>query len=152
MDERVWAPRVTVATVVYDNERYLMVEEFDQGRRVLNQPAGHLEPGERLPHAAVRETLEETGWEITLEAVLGASLFTNPDTGICYFRTSFLAQPVRHHPEQALDDGIIGAVWLTYAEILERQQDLRSESVMASIQQHRSGRRYDLDYFYPQAL
>ena len=86
-------PRVTVATVVYDGGRYLLVEErAEEGRAVLNQPAGHLEPGESLAEAARRETLEESGWEVEIEAVLGASLFSNRVSGLTYYRTSFLAR------------------------------------------------------------
>ena len=54
-------PHLTVATIVCRHHRYLMVEEFDSGPLVLNQPAGHVEPGEDLLVAAVRETEEETG-------------------------------------------------------------------------------------------
>jgi len=92
-----WMPHVTVAAVVFRDGRYLLVEEIDAGRRVLNQPAGHLEPDETLVEAARRETLEETGWEVEIEALLGASLFTSARTGVAYFRTSFLARPVHHH-------------------------------------------------------
>ena len=87
-----WIPHVTVATVVFRDGRYLLVEEIDGGRRVLNQPAGHLEPNETLVEAARRETLEETGWEVEIQALLGASLFTSAQTGVSYLRTSFLAQ------------------------------------------------------------
>lgn len=152
MSQREWVPHVTVATIVFDNDRYLMVDEIREGRRVLNQPAGHVERGETLPQAAVRETLEETGWEVALESVLGASLFSNPLTGDAYYRTSFVAVPLHFHPDMELDAGIEGCVWLTYEELLERKADLRSESVMATIEQHRSGRRFSLDFFYPQNL
>ena len=59
-----WKPHITVATIVEDNGRFLMVEEPKDGRTVLNQPAGHLDPDETLIEAAVRETLEETGWDV----------------------------------------------------------------------------------------
>jgi 8-oxo-dGTP pyrophosphatase MutT (NUDIX family) len=148
---RQWAPHVTVATVVYHDGRYLLVEEIAEGVRVLNQPAGHLEPHETLIEAARRETLEETGWEVEIEAVLGASLFTNPRDDTCFFRTSFLARPLRHHPGRRLDEGIIGPCWLSYEEITARSAELRSESVLATIHQHRAGHRFDLHYFYPGA-
>jgi 8-oxo-dGTP pyrophosphatase MutT (NUDIX family) len=150
IDQRAWLPRVTVATVVFDGERYLLVEEVaEEGRPVLNQPAGHLEPGETLAEAARRETLEESGWDVEIEAVLGASLFTNPLSGITYYRTSFLARPLQHHPDRALDKEILGPRWLSYAEIVAAPGRLRSESVLATIEQHRAGHRFPLDYFYP---
>jgi ADP-ribose pyrophosphatase YjhB (NUDIX family) len=150
IDQREWVPRVTVATVVYDGARYLLVEELaEEGRAVLNQPAGHLEPGETLIEAAARETLEETGWEVEVEALLGASLFTNRLSGLTYYRTAFLARPVRHHADRALDREIIAPRWLGYEEIVAEPSRLRSESVLATIEQHRSGRRYPLDFLYP---
>lgn len=151
-DVRDWVPRVTVATVIFDDGRYLLVEELaEQGVPVLNQPAGHLEPGESLVEAAVRESLEESGWEVEIEAALGACLFTNTLSGITYYRTSFLARPLRHHPDRVLDPEILGARWLSYEEIVARPTRLRSESVLATIEQHRAGHRFALDYFYPRA-
>ena len=146
-----WIPHVTVATVVFRDGRYLMVEEIDDGRTVLNQPAGHLEPNETLVEAARRETLEETGWEVEIQALLGASLFTSAQTGVSYLRTSFLAQALHHHVERALDTEIIASRWLSYEEILAERARLRSESVLATIEQHRAGHRFPLHFFYPQA-
>jgi ADP-ribose pyrophosphatase YjhB (NUDIX family) len=148
--EQQWQPHVTVATVVYRDGRYLLVEEMAEGRQVLNQPAGHLEPEETLVEAARRETLEETGWEVEIEALLGASLFTNARTGVSYFRTSFLARALRHHADRKLDAEIIAPRWLSYGEILASRARLRSESVLATIEQHRAGHRFPLHFFYPQ--
>ena len=140
-----------MATVVYRDGRYLLVEEIADGRQVLNQPAGHLEPNETLVEAARRETLEETGWDVAIEALLGASLFTNAQTGVSYFRTSFLARAVHHHVERALDAEIVAPRWLSYEEILAERARLRSESVLATLEQHRAGHRFPLHYFYPRA-
>lgn len=150
-DSRQWLPRVTVATVVFDDGRYLLVEEIAEvGLPVLNQPAGHLEPGETLAEAARRETLEETGWEVELEALLGASLLTNALTGITYYRTSFLARPIRQRFPTSREPGVLGARWLDYEAVLANRERLRSESVLATIEQHRSGRRFPLEgFFYP---
>jgi len=144
-----WMPHVTVATVVFHDGRYLLVEEIADGRRVLNQPAGHLEAGETLSEAARRETLEETGWEVEIEAVLGASLFTSSQTGVSYFRTSFLARALRHDPARELDAEIVAPRWLSYEEVLANRARLRSESVLATIEQHRAGHRFPLLFFYP---
>ena len=146
-----WIPHVTVATVVFRDGRYLLVEEIDGGRRVLNQPAGHLEPNETLVEAARRETLEETGWEVEIQALLGASLFTSAQTGVSYLRTRFLAQALHHHVERALDTELSASRWLSYEEILAERARLRSESVLATIEQHRAGHRFPLHFFYPQA-
>ena len=92
---RFWQPDVTVATVVVDGGRLLMVEEAVGGRLVLNQPAGHLEPDESLVEAALRETLEETGWQVRLTAFVGAYQWKAPaaDYGSGRRRTLRFALP-----------------------------------------------------------
>ena len=112
-----WQPHITVATIVEDQGRFLLVEETSHGKTVLNQPAGHLEADESLLQAAVRETLEETGWEVELTAVTGIYLYTAPSNGVTYQRVCFAARPLRHRPELPLDDGIIGPRWLTREEL-----------------------------------
>ncbi|MFC3606751.1 NUDIX hydrolase [Stutzerimonas tarimensis] len=122
-------PHVTVATVVEDQGRFLLVEEYADGKRVLNQPAGHLEANESLLQAALRETLEETGWEVELTGVTGIYLYTAPSNGVTYQRVCFAARPLRHRPELALDDGIIGPQWLSREELDARREQWRSELV-----------------------
>src|SRR5574344_1998322 len=92
-----WAPHVTVATIVSDGGRVLLVSEHIDGRSVLNQPAGHLESGESLAQAAVRETLEETGWEVELTGLVGIYQWQAPN-GSEFLRVAFAARPLRHHP------------------------------------------------------
>ncbi|MBH9306671.1 NUDIX hydrolase [Pseudomonas aeruginosa] len=137
-----WHPHVTVATIVEDQGRFLLVEDQADGRAVLNQPAGHLEPAESLLEAALRETLEETGWEVELSAVTGIYLYTAPSTGVTYQRVCFAARPGRHHPERALDDGIIGPRWLTRDELAAQPQRWRSHLVLRCIDDYLAGGRY----------
>ena len=94
-----WHPDVTVATVVALEGRLLLVEERIDGQLVLNQPAGHLEPGESLVEAAVRETLEETGWQVRLEAFVGSYQWTAPG-GQQYLRFAFAGQALAHDPSR----------------------------------------------------
>lgn len=140
-----WAPHVTVATIVERDNRYLMVYEEAENRRVYNQPAGHLEPNETLIEAALRETREETGWTVKVTGVVGVNLYTAPSNGITYFRTTFIAEPLSLDAEQPLDTGILEAVWLTYEEILARKDQLRSPMTLQIIEEYRAGRRFPLN-------
>jgi 8-oxo-dGTP pyrophosphatase MutT (NUDIX family) len=140
-----WHPHITVATIVENNGRFLLVEELKAGQLVLNQPAGHLEPNETLRQAAVRETLEETGWDVELTGVVGIYLYVAPSNGVTYQRICFAANPVCHHPERELDSGIVAAPWLSRDELLAQPGRWRSELVPRCIDDYRDGPLYDLD-------
>jgi ADP-ribose pyrophosphatase YjhB (NUDIX family) len=140
-----WAPHVTVASIVERDGRFLLVYEKAEGKKVYNQPAGHLEPNESLSDAAVRETLEETGWTVTLSAIVSVNLYVAPSNGITYLRTSFVAKPVSFDAKRELDEGIIEAVWLTYDEILSRKDQLRSPMTLQVIDEYLAGNRFPLD-------
>ncbi|QDH70020.1 NUDIX hydrolase [Marilutibacter alkalisoli] len=147
---RFWQPDVTVATVVADGGRLLMVEEMVAGKRVLNQPAGHLEPDETLLEAALRETLEETGWDVRLTAFVGAYQWKSPPTGDGrggrhYLRFAFAAEPLRHDPARQLDEGIIQPLWLSPAELQARQAQHRSPLVWQAVADFLAGRRHPLE-------
>ena len=138
-------PHITVATIVEDNGRFLMVEELKGGRTVLNQPAGHLDPHETLTEAAVRETLEETGWDVEATGIVGIYLYTAPSNGVTYQRVCFAGKPIKHHPERALDDGIIAARWLTRDELLAQREHWRSELIGQCLDDYSSGRLHSLE-------
>lgn len=140
-----WAPHVTVATIVEWDNRYLMVYEEADGKLVYNQPAGHLDPNETLKDAAIRETIEETGWTVELTGIVGIHLYTAPSNGITYFRTTFIATPISQDISRPLDTGIIEAVWLTYEEILACKEQLRSPMTLQIVEEYRAGRRFSLD-------
>ena len=141
---RFWQPDVTVATVVLDEGRVLCVEEHAHGRLVLNQPAGHLEPDESLLEAALRETREETGWEVRLTAFVGAYQWLAPETERHYLRFAFAAEPVAHDPSRTLDDGIVRALWMTPAELLDARERHRSPLVWQAVADHLAGSRHPL--------
>lgn len=140
-----WAPHVTVATIIERDNRYLMVYEEADGNKVYNQPAGHLDPNETLQEAAIRETLEETGWTVALTGVVGVNLYTAPSNGITYFRTTFIASALSHDTQRPLDTGIIEAVWLSYEELVARKDQLRSPMTLQIIEEYRAGRRFPLE-------
>ncbi|AOE85020.1 NUDIX hydrolase [Pseudomonas sp. TCU-HL1] len=139
-----WQPHITVATIVEDQGRFLLVEELAGGHAVFNQPAGHLEADESLLEAAIRETFEETGWEVELTAVTGIYLYTAPSNGVTYQRVCFAARPLHHHPDQPLDDGIIGPRWLTRDELLAEKDRWRSHLVLRCIDDYLAGERFPL--------
>lgn len=143
MQEPRWTPHVTVATVVVRDGRLLLVEEAINGRQVLNQPAGHLEPDESLAAAAVRETLEETGWTVRLSAFIGTYQWTAPD-GTPFLRFAYAAEPVSHDPGRPLDDGILRAAWLTPAELKADPGRLRSPLVWQVVADYLAGQRHPL--------
>ena len=142
---RFWQPDVTVATVVVHDGRLLLVEETVGGRLVLNQPAGHLEPDESLIDAALRETLEETGWDVRLTAFVGAYQWKAPETDRHYLRFAFAAEPVTHDPTRPLDEGIARTLWLTPGELQAQSERHRSPLVWRVAADFLAGRRQPLD-------
>ncbi len=141
---RFWQPDVTVATVVVHDGRVLCVEEHAHGKLVLNQPAGHLEPDESLLDAALRETREETGWDVRLTAFIGAYQWRAPETQRHYLRFAFAAEPVAHDPSRKLDEGIVRALWMTPGELLDARDRHRSPLVWQAVSDHLAGSRHPL--------
>lgn len=139
-----WKPHITVATVVEADGLFLMVEELKSGLLVLNQPAGHLEPNETLGDAAIRETLEETGWDVELTGVVGIYLYTAPSNGVTYQRICFAARALQHYPERRLDEGIEAALWMSQDELKAMPERWRSELVPRCIDDYLTGPLYDL--------
>ena len=144
MDERI---HLTAATVVANHDCFLLVKENINGCQVINQPAGHVIPGEDLVAAAVRETLEETGWIVKPFGFLGFSTYYSKASGITYYRASFCAEPVREDPLQAIDDQIDEILWLSSSEIHECQSMLRSPMVLDCIEQYERQHIFSLDLF-----
>jgi 8-oxo-dGTP pyrophosphatase MutT (NUDIX family) len=141
----VWCPRVTVACVIAERDRYLMVEEEVAGRLALNQPAGHLDDGESLIAAALREALEETGWTVELQHFIGVHQWRSSEHGEAVIRFSFSARALTLDADRPLDKGIRRTVWLTRAEIAALSDRLRSPLVLLSIDAWLSGQRLPLD-------
>jgi 8-oxo-dGTP pyrophosphatase MutT (NUDIX family) len=138
-------PEVTVAAVAEQDGRFLIVEERVSGRLVLNQPAGHLEDSETLLEAAVREAREETAWRFRPEAMVGTYLWRNPANGRSYLRFAFCGSVDDHQPQQALDTGIVRAIWLTHEQLRAQPQRLRSPLVLRCLEDYLLGKRQPLD-------
>lgn len=149
MSDLRWKPSVTVAAIVEDRGRYLLVEEHTPEGLKLNNPAGHLDPGESPLQAVVREALEETARVFTPQALLGVYLarFTRPATGddVTYLRLAYAGTVGDELPGLSLDTGIVRTLWLTPEELRQRAARLRSPLVLANIEDHLAGRRFALD-------
>ena len=138
-------PRLTVAAVVEDHGRFLMVEERDRhGRLVINQPAGHVEGGESLVAALIRETLEETGFGVEPLFLVGAYLWTTPDGSLSYLRMTIAARVLNHQADQPLDEGIERAIWLNRDELVAEIDRHRSPLVLRCVDDYLSGEHYPL--------
>ena len=147
-----WSPSTTVAAVISDGGqpvRYLLVEEHTPEGLKLNNPAGHLDPGESPQQGVVREALEETARDFTPSALVGVYLsrFQRPATGedVTYLRFAYCGSVGEELPGRTLDEGIVRTLWLTVDELRESRARHRSALVLQCIEDHLAGRRYPLD-------
>lgn len=147
----IWLPHATVATIVELNNKLLMVEELSNEKRVFNQPAGHIDEHESVFTAALRETLEETGWEVELCAFIGTYIYTAPENGITYHRLCFSAKPIKKITDK-LDADIIATHWMARSDILKNSHHLRSPLVQRCISDYDERPHLPLSYIYEHPL
>jgi 8-oxo-dGTP pyrophosphatase MutT (NUDIX family) len=145
MAHMAWKPDITVAAITEADGRFLVVEERINHRLVFNQPAGHVESGETIIAALVREVREETAWVFIPEAFLGVYLWRSPSSGRATLRFAFSGAVADHNASQPLDRGIVRTHWLSRAELIERAPRLRSPLVLRCVDDYLSGRRLPLD-------
>lgn len=144
-----WKPHVTVAAICERDKRFLLVRERVQGRIVLNQPAGHLDPGETLEQAVVRETLEETSYDFTPSNLVGVYRYVlDQPENETYIRFAFSGNLGEQH-NLPLDDGIIAAEWLSLDEIHQNHEILRGPMVLQCILDYLQKPSYPLQVFSP---
>lgn len=143
-----WGPSTTVAAVIEHGGRYLLVEEETPEGLKLNNPAGHLEPGESPQEGVVREALEETARHFTPQALLGVYLsrFVRPATGedVTYMRFAYCGTAGDELPGRTLDEGIVRTLWLTPEEIRASVEWHRSPLLLRCIEDHLAGVRHPL--------
>lgn len=140
-----WKPSVTVAALVEQDGRFLVVEEQTSAGLRFNQPAGHLDEGESLVAACVREALEETGCHVTPLSLVGIYQWPVPDGGLTYLRFAFDCRLDQIETGRRLDDGIVAAHWLTLDELRASQVRHRSPLVLQCVEDWLAGRRLPLD-------
>ena len=140
-----WRPSVTVAAVIERDGRFLFVEEMANGERVLNQPAGHLDPGESIAQAVVREVLEETAHRITPTALLGIYRWTYDREDVTFLRFAFCGRVDGVEEGRPLDKEIIALAWLTPAELAARRAEHRSPLVQQCVDDYIAGRSFPLE-------
>jgi ADP-ribose pyrophosphatase YjhB (NUDIX family) len=140
-----WKPNTTVAAMIEQNGKFLMVEEQTTEGIRINQPAGHLENGESLTQAVIREANEETAYDFIPESLLGIYHWQRLDKEITYLRFAFIGKVGEHRPQQKLDAGILRAVWMSLDEIRASQTILRSPQVLQCVEDYLAGKRYPLE-------
>lgn len=136
-------PHVTVAAVIEHDGRFLLVEELVDGRRCLNQPAGHWECDETLTEAVMRETREETAYNFSPEYLIGIYRWS-PAPGKVYLRFAFGGRIFGHDPSQRLDEPVIAASWYKLDEIRAERERHRTPMVLKCIDDYLANRRYPL--------
>jgi phosphatase NudJ len=149
-----WKPNVTVAAIVERDGRFLLVEEETAEGLKLNNPAGHLDPGESPAQGCAREALEETGWAFEPEALVGIYLACGPRADgddITYLRFAFCGRLGAHDPLRPLDQGIVRTVWMSPEEIRASATRHRSPLVLRCLEDYLAGARHPLSLVYTDA-
>ncbi|HET7865153.1 MAG TPA: NUDIX hydrolase [Burkholderiaceae bacterium] len=148
-EHKAWNPSVTVAAIIERDGRFLLVEEHTPEGLRLNNPAGHLDPGESPQQGAVRETLEETGCSFAPQALVGVYLsrFQRPALGqdVTYLRVAFCGTASDPVPGWVLDEGIVRTLWLSADEIRASRDLHRSPLLLAGVEDYLAGKRYPLE-------
>ncbi len=147
----IWKPAVTVASIIERNGLFFMIEEDTSDGRRINQPAGHLDPGESLIDAVVRETKEETAHDFTPTCLVGTYLsrYMSNRRGIpvTYLRFAFAGELGQKH-DQPLDHGIVRTLWMSYDELVATKDRHRSELILKCIDDYLAGVRAPLSIIY----
>ncbi|WP_118182166.1 NUDIX hydrolase [Paraburkholderia phosphatilytica] len=155
MKPETWAPHVTVAAIAERDGRFLVIEEHTSAGLRLNQPAGHLEAGESLHDAVIRETLEETAHPFAPQALVGIYMthFERPQReGTTYLRFTYCGAAGEQIAGRALDPDIVRVLWMTADELRACPERHRTPLVMQCIDDYLAGRRFPLDFVHTHSV
>jgi len=141
----IWKPNVTVAAVIEQDGKFLLVEEHTSQGLKFNQPAGHLEANESLLKAVVRETLEESAYDFEPQYLIGVYRWHATASDITYLRFAYSGRILAHYAGQALDNGIVRAVWMTPDEIRASVSRHRSPLILQCVEDYLAGKKYPLE-------
>ena len=141
-----WKPSATVAAVIEQDGKFLLVEEHTPEGLRLNNPAGHLDPGESPAQGCARETLEETAYTFTPTALVGIYLsrFHRQQEDITYLRFAFCGTLGAFDAQRTLDTGIVRTLWLTADEVRSSAARHRSPLLLQCMEDYLRGQRYPL--------
>jgi len=151
-----WKPSVTVAGIIEKDGRYLLVEEHTPKGLMLNNPAGHLDPGESPVQGCIREVLEETAFHFKPTALVGIYLSRfqkpattdGPDEDITYLRFAFTGELGEFEPSRQLDTGIVRTLWMNLEEMRQTSERHRSRLLIKCAEDHARGLRFPLETVY----
>lgn len=150
-----WKPSVTVAAIIEREGRYLLIEEETPEGLRLNNPAGHLDPGESPEDGCAREALEETTHLFRPTHLVGVYLsrLQRQRPGqeledITYLRFAFCGELGDVVPGRTLDTGIVRTVWMTPDEVRASAARHRSPLILRCMEDHLRGQRFDLSLVY----
>ena len=151
-----WKPSVTVAGIIEKDGRYLLVEEHTPKGLMLNNPAGHLDPGESPVQGCIREVLEETAFHFKPTALVGIYLSRfqkpattdDPDEDITYLRFAFTGELGEFEPSRQLDNGIVRTLWRNLEEMRQTSERHRSRLLIKCAEDHARGLRFPLETVY----
>jgi 8-oxo-dGTP pyrophosphatase MutT (NUDIX family) len=159
MKPETWLPHVTVAAIVERDGRFLVVEEHTANGLRLNQPAGHLEAGETLLQAVIRETLEETAHPFAPEALVGMYMthFERPGSegvtaGVTYLRFTYCGTSGAPDAARVLDPDIVRTLWMSADELRACPERHRTPLVMQCVDDYLAGRRFPLDFVHTHSV
>ncbi len=141
----IWRPSVTVAAVIERDRKFLFVEEVADGRRVLNQPAGHLDPGESLLAACAREVMEETAHRFAPTQLVGIYRWHYAAQDVTFLRFCFSGPPGAFERDRKLDKEIVALHWLSLDDLKARKAEHRSPLVQKCVEDYLAGRRYPIE-------